>query len=77
MDHPAIVRMLECAADLDADAQRLLQGEPVMIGPLQEVVHRAARHELAHDVGLAVLLTHIEHRHDVGISTQPSQRRLE
>ena len=74
MDDAAVVRVLEGAAHLVGDAERLLDGQTVAVGGLEEVVDRAAGHVLAHDVGLAGLLADVEDRHDVRVVAQLSHR---
>src|SRR5216117_1965743 len=62
------------AAHLVGYAERLIDGQTVAVGGLEEVVDRAAGHVLAHDVGLAGLLADVEDRHDVRVVAQLSHR---
>jgi hypothetical protein len=70
VNDPVLMGVFEGAADLLGDAQRLLDGEPEVRGLAQPRLHRAPLHQLAHDVGLAVLLADVEDRDDVWVIAQ-------
>ena len=65
-DAPA-VGVIERLADLFGDPDGLVDGESAVLGPVQEVVHRAARHVLADDERPAVLLADVVDGDDVGM----------
>jgi hypothetical protein len=67
----ARVRVVERLADLVRDADRLRDRETVTRRLGQEPLDVAARHVLAHDVGLARLLADVVDGDDVGMVAKP------
>lgn len=74
MDYAVRVGVLERLADLVGDAERLLQGKPMALGPLDEPFDIAAAHELGHEIGLAALLTDVVNGDDVLVVAQLTHR---
>ena len=74
VNDPAFVRVLERERDLLADSQRVGDREPMIVGPLDRIGDRSARHQLRDDVGLAVLVADVEHRDDVGMIAEARHR---
>ena len=71
---PLLVRKLKTPTGLEPDLENALQRQPMVVGLLDQPLHVAAAHQLRHDERLPVLLTKIEHRHDLRMRTKPAHR---
>ena len=67
MDDATAVGVLQSLADLIDNAQRLVQGEAMVLGLPEQPLQVAARHMLADDVGLAVFIADVEDGDDIGV----------
>ena len=67
VDDPAGVGVLQRGGDLRTHAQRLGDREATRVCPGQEILHRAAGHELTHDERPAVLVADVVDGDDVGM----------
>ena len=86
MDDAALVRVLERAADVVGDAQRVPEREPVRRRRVQHPADVPARHVLADDVGLRALFADVvdgddvrmvaERTHRANLGAQPGQAGL-
>jgi hypothetical protein len=74
VDDAARVGVLERGADLVRQAQHLRQLESVLGSRLQPLVESTARHVLAHDVELTLLLAHVVGGDDVGMVAEAPHR---
>jgi hypothetical protein len=70
VDDLVLVGVLESAAHLLGDGDRLVHRQPVQLGGTQSIRERAPLEVLAHDEGLPVLLADVEDRNDVRVVAQ-------
>ena len=74
MNDAARMRVVERAANVACDAHRIGGGESMICRAPQQIIDRATRHVLAHDVGLAAFLADIVDADDVGIVAELAHR---
>src|SRR5262245_40909771 len=74
MDDAMLVRVTESAAQLVRHAEHSVDREPAAVRSTHRLLHRAANHVLAHDVGLPALVPDIIDRNDVGMIAEPRHR---
>src|SRR5262249_62309924 len=65
-------RVPECPADRVREPQHLLERQPALVAAREEVLDRAATHQLADDERLGALLAHVVDGHDVGMVAEPA-----
>ena len=74
MDDRMAMRVFQCGADLLSDLHRFRDRQPVLLGTGEQPFQVAARHVLADNIRLPVVIANVEHRDDVRLVSQPAHR---